>query len=474
MVRAQAMLLDELKIDTLFSVAGGSMGGMQVLQWAASYPDRVFSALPLACATRHSAQNIAFHEVGRQAVMADPEWRHGRYFRRHGPRRGLAVARMGAHITYLSDAALHRKFGRKFQDRENPTFSFDADFEVESYLRHQGSSFVERFDANSYLYLTRAMDYFDLAADYNGVVANAFRGAQTRFCVVSFTSDWLFPTPESRAIVHALNASGARLVRRDRHRQGPRRLPARRAGVAGDRARLPGRRRQGARPEERQVNMLSRLKRDLTMAEAARAPGGARVDLALVADMVAPGSKVLDIGAGDGELLRILGEQRGVDGRGIELSREGVNECVAKGLAVIQGDADTDLADYPNDAFDYVILSQTLQATRRPRVVLEHMLRIGQNAVVSFPNFGHWKIRLQLFFGGHMPSTDNLPYAWWDSPNIHFCTIKDFRELCDVTGAKMERAVAFNAWGTPLRFNAPWWFWNLFGEQAVFLLSRRG
>ena len=212
MVRAQAMLLDELKIDSLFSVAGGSMGGMQVLQWAASYPDRVFSALPIACSTRHSAQNIAFHEVGRQAVMADPEWRGGRYLIEGGnPRRGLAVARMGAHITYLSDAALHRKFGRSFQDRVNPTFSFDADFEVESYLRHQGSSFVERFDANSYLYLTRAMDYFDLAADYQGVVANAFRGAPTRFCVISFTSDWLFPTSDSRAIVQALNASGARV-----------------------------------------------------------------------------------------------------------------------------------------------------------------------------------------------------------------------------------------------------------------------
>jgi homoserine O-acetyltransferase len=188
------------------------MGGMQVLQWAASYPSRVFSALPIACATRHSAQNIAFHEVGRQAIMADPEWRGGRYLLEGtNPRRGLAVARMGAHITYLSDAALHRKFGRKFQDRENPTFSFDADFEVESYLRYQGISFVERFDANSYLYLTRAMDYFDLAADYDGVLANAFKGAQTRFCVISFTSDWLFPTSESRAIVHALNAAGARV-----------------------------------------------------------------------------------------------------------------------------------------------------------------------------------------------------------------------------------------------------------------------
>ena len=212
MVRAQAMLLDYLGVDTVFAVAGGSMGGMQVLQWAASYPNRVFAALPIACATRHSAQNIAFHEVGRQAVMADPEWRGGRYFvEGTNPRRGLAVARMGAHITYLSDAALHRKFGRKLQDRTNHTFSFDADFEVESYLRHQGITFVERFDANSYLYLTRAMDYFDLAADYGGVVANAFRGAQTRFCVISFTSDWLFPTSDSRAIVHALNAAGARV-----------------------------------------------------------------------------------------------------------------------------------------------------------------------------------------------------------------------------------------------------------------------
>jgi homoserine O-acetyltransferase len=210
MVRAQALLVDHLGIDTLFAVIGGSMGGMQVLQWAASYPERVFAAVPLATGARHSAQNIAFHEVGRQAIMADPDWRGGAYLEEGAqPAKGLAVARMGAHITYLSEAALHRKFGRNLQDRVQRTFSFDADFQVESYLRHQGSSFVERFDANSYLYLTRAMDYFDLAADHGGVLARAFRGAKARFCVASFTSDWLFPTVESRAIVHALNAAGA-------------------------------------------------------------------------------------------------------------------------------------------------------------------------------------------------------------------------------------------------------------------------
>ncbi len=210
MVRAQAMLLDRLEIPTLLSMLGGSMGGMQVLQWAATYPDRVFSAVPIAAGARHSSQNIAFHEVGRQAIMADPEWRGGRYLvEGANPRKGLAVARMAAHITYMSDKSLHEKFGRNLQDRDRPTFGFDADFQIESYLRHQGMTFVERFDANSYLYMTRAMDYFDLAADYGGRLVNAFKGSKTRFCAVSFTSDWLVPTAEIKTVVKALNAGGA-------------------------------------------------------------------------------------------------------------------------------------------------------------------------------------------------------------------------------------------------------------------------
>jgi len=211
MVRAQAMLLDALGIEKLFAVIGGSMGGMQVLQWAADYPERLYSAVCIAAAARHSAQNIAFHEVGRQAIMADPDWRGGDYAKQGvRPEKGLPVARMAAHITYLSEAALQRKFGRELQ-RDGLSWGFDADFQVESYLRHQGASFVDRFDANSYLYITRAMDYFDLAASHGDSLAETFRRARdVRFCVFSFTSDWLYPTPESRQIVRALNAAGAR------------------------------------------------------------------------------------------------------------------------------------------------------------------------------------------------------------------------------------------------------------------------
>ncbi len=211
----------------------------------------------------------------------------------------------------------------------------------------------------------------------------------------------------------------------------------------------------------------------MSVTEAQARAVDARVDLKLIAGMVEPGSRVLDVGCGDGALLALLAESRGVDGRGIELSREGVAHAVARGLAVIQGDADTDLIDYPDDAFDYVILSQTLQATRNPRLVLEQMLRIGRRAIVSFPNFGHWRMRTQVFFLGRMPVTRELPFNWWDTPNIHFCTIRDFVALVGQVGARMERAEALDAGGNPILRSFPWWVWNLLGEQGVFVLSRR-
>jgi homoserine O-acetyltransferase len=207
MVRAQIALLDACGIERLHAVVGGSMGGMLALSFAANFPGRTERVLAIATTARHSAQNIAFHEVGRQAVMADPNWKEGDYYGRgKGPEKGLAVARMAAHITYMSEAGLTNKFGRRLQDRDAKSFGFDADFQVESYLRHQGIAFSDRFDANAYLYITRAMDYFDLAEEHGGRLADAFVRSTARFCLVSFDTDWLYPTADSRAVVHALNA----------------------------------------------------------------------------------------------------------------------------------------------------------------------------------------------------------------------------------------------------------------------------
>jgi homoserine O-acetyltransferase len=468
MVRAQALLIDALGIETLFAVMGGSMGGMQTLAWATAYPDRVFAAIPIATAARHSSQNIAFHEVGRQAIMADPEWAQGGYQTAgRSPSRGLAVARMAAHITYLSEAALQRKFGRNLQDRSAFTYGFDADFQVESYLRHQGSAFVDRFDANSYLYITRAMDYFDLAAEHGGQLSNAFRGSQVKFLLVSFTSDWLFPTPESRAIVRALTTASASVsfveIETDKGHDAflldePELIRivggfldgcAEQRGLAG---------RAAGQQADRKPHQPRR---------------GIRADLKLIADMVRPGCKALDVGSGDGALLEYLVHEKGVDGRGLELDPDGVHLSLAHGLAVIQGDANTDLADYAEGAFDYVILSKTLQAMRDPRAVLEHLARIGRHAIVSFENYGHWRTRLGLAIRGRAPLDPERPWRWWESPNIHPCTIADFLDLTNALDIEIEEALVLGPVGRVARTVRPRASANIFAEQAVFLLKRR-
>ncbi len=451
MVRAQARLVEALGIERLFAVVGGSMGGMQVLQWAADYPERIFAAVCIASAARHSAQNIAFHEVGRQAIMADPDWRSGGYARLGvRPEKGLAVARMAAHITYLSESGLTRKFGRELQ-RDGLSWGFDADFQIESYLRHQGLSFVDRFDANSYLYITRAMDYFDLAAAHDGSLARAFQTARgVRFFVVSFTSDWLYPTAESREIVRALNAAGARTsfveIESDKgHDAFLLDEPVLRKALAGfmDFGR-PG------------------VARSMTN-------GAARPDFQEILRLVPPGSRVLDVGCGEGELLELLSRQTGVDGRGMEISPAGVSACLAKGLSVVQGDADRDLDDYPTRGFDYVILSQTLQAVRHPRHVLRQLLRIGERAVVSFPNFGHWRVRLDLLAHGRMPVTGSLPERWWETANIHLCTLADFVALCGEMGVRIEACAALTSLSARrIEPASPLENWR--AESALFLL----
>ena len=473
MVRAQARLLDHLGIAQLLCVLGGSMGGMQVLEWAATYQDRVFSAVPIACAARHSSQNIAFHEVGRQAVMADPDWCQGRYLDEgKSPRKGLAVARMAAHITYLSDDALHRKFGRNLQDRDKVTFGFDADFQVESYLRHQGLTFVDRFDANSYLYITRAMDYFDLAADHGGVLANAFAGTKTRFCLVSFTRDWLFPTEESREIVHALNAVAANVsfveIKTDKGHDAfllhePELFDTIRGFLA----------RGGAEARHCGAEGMAAMNVNVPPHAVRARPIRARVDLLLIADMVTPGSRVLDVGCGDGTLLRLLADKQRRR-RPRHRAQPGGREFLRGARPV--GDPGRrrhrprllsrprlrlrhPVADHPGDLFAAPRARAAARASASARSCRSPISAIGGCGP-------------QLLFGGTMPRTDNLPDRWYDTPNIHLCTINDFVDLCDDVGAKVERAVALNAYGRKLGVAMPLFAQNLFGEQAVFLLSR--
>lgn len=472
MVRAQRLLIDYLGIDQLFCVIGGSMGAMQVLQWAVSYPERVFSAMPIAGSWRHSAQNIAFHEVGRQAIMADPNWQGGAYMDTGQlPTRGLAVARMAAHITYLSEAALHRKFGRSLQDRPDISYGFEADFQVESYLRYQGSTFVDRFDANSYLYITRAMDYFDLAAEHNGQLAPAFAQSPVRFALISFTSDWLFPTSESRTVVHALNRAGAEVsfieIDTDKgHDSFLLNEPGFHEAVRGF---LQGCAEKRGLIPARPVAADSRIQPEQAKADRDEI----RVDLRLIADLIEPGWRVLDIGCGDGELLDYLVHGKDVDARGLELSVDGVRAAVRRGVPAIQGDANTDLADYRTEAFDAVVLSKAIQAMQEPRAVLNHLVRIARYAIVSISNFGYWNRRLSLLLNGQMPVTDGTPGGWWDTPNIHDCSIRDFVDLCDDLGVEISQTLVLSGNRKFKRTRRPGRWANLLAEQAVFVLKRR-
>lgn len=457
MVRLQKLLIDHLGIERLLAVCGGSMGGMQALEWSVAFPDHVAAVIPIAATSRHSAQQIAFNEVGRQAIMADPDWNEGNYYDSKPPARGLAVARMVGHITYMSDASMRQKFGRRLRDRDAFGFDFSADFEVESYLRYRGSQFVNRFDANSYLYITKAMDYFDLAAGH-GSLATAFERTRARFLVLSFTSDWLYPTYQSLETLSALrsrniDAAFCELTSNYGH----------------DAFLL-----EAKEQTEMIAGFLESVYRDVESGRAAQPPrseaGSAsqkivdRFDYVMIAEMIEPGSRVLDVGCGEGELLAWLGERKGVDARGVEIDPQKVRRAIARGVSVYQSDIDHGLADYPDGSFDFVILSQTLQETRYPMRVLREMLRVGRHVIVSFPNFGHWTTRASHLFSGRSPKTKLFPYEWQESPNLHFLTIDDFIELCREHHWAIERRIFVRGQRT-IRVLP-----NLFAEVAVFLI----
>ena len=457
MVRLQKMLIDHLGIDRLLAVSGGSMGGMQALEWAVAYPNSVAAAIPIAATARHSAQQIAFNEVARQAIMADPDWNEGNYYDGKPPGRGLAVARMVGHITYMSDASMRQKFGRRLRDKDAFGYDFSVDFEVESYLRYRGSQFVNRFDANSYLYITKAMDYFDLSAARGGSLAAALDRTRARFLVLSFTSDWLYPTYQSLEMVGALRSRNVDVAFCE--------LPS----TYGHDAFLVETKEQS----EMVAGFLASVYRDVSTTARSHSPPvgtdvSARPDYAMIAELIEPSSRVLDLGCGEGELLAWLRARKNVAAQGVEIDPLKVQRAISRGVSAYQSDIEQGLTDYPDGAFDFVILSQTLQEMRYPLRVLREMLRVGRRAIVAFPNFGHWTTRLAHLISGRSPRTKLFPYDWYESPNLHFLTVHDFVLLCRAQNWIIERQIFLRSDRQARLFP------NLLAEVAVFSIRGSG
>jgi homoserine O-acetyltransferase len=464
MVRVQKLLLDALGIRRLLAVIGGSIGGMQVLQWALAYPEMMDAAIPIATTTHLGAQSIAFDAVGRNAILADSNFANGQYHDKEVPAEGLAIARMIGHITYLSEEGMRQKFGRQLRSADRYSYDFISEFAVETYLDHQGQSFVERFDANSYLYITKASDYFDLPRDY-GSLEKAFAGVCARFLVVSFSSDWLFTPAQSEAMVDALVANGKDVSYCNI------------ASSYGHDAFLLETETLGAflssfleathRPAVKTGPILNcrGARRPQTRMEQAHRT---RVDYELIGSLIQPGSTILDVGCGDGELLARLTADRNIRGKGVELVEPLVLDCVCRGIAIIQRDIDRGLGSYADKSFDYVILSQTVQTIKDPESVFLELLRVGRKVIVSFPNFAHWRCRLQLLLYGKAPVTRQLPFGWHNSPNIHCLSLKDFDDFCSRLGATIEKRIpVVRARRNPVRL-AP----NLFAEQAIYVTSK--
>lgn len=465
MVKVQKLLLDKLEIKQLLAVIGGSMGGMQVLQWAIEYPDFIKSAIPIASTSRLGAQSIAFDTVGRNAILADKNFADGQYHGKPGPDYGLAIARMIGHITYLSEESMHQKFGRELKDAGTYNYDLASEFAVETYLDHQGQTFVERFDANCYLYLTKAMDYFDLAGTY-GSLQKAFADVTCKFLLVSFASDWLFTPAQSEDILDALAAQGKEVsycnidspYGHDAFLLEPEVLGTLLAGfIDATHQKL----------KSKVKHITPKIKSQLRMGDFAQAKR-ARVDYELIESLIEAHSKVLDVGSGNGDLLASLIEDKNISGEGIELEEELVIHSIQRGLPVIQRDIERGLGQYADDSFDYAILSQTLQTVKNPDKVLKELLRVAKKLIVSFPNFGHWQIRLKLLFKGRAPITRQLPFEWHNSPNIHCLSLKDFDRFCEDLGVKIEKKIPLTKSSlVPVKF-AP----NLFAEQAVYLTSK--
>jgi homoserine O-acetyltransferase len=422
-VDVHLLLLRHLGIGRVAAVIGGSLGGMQALNWTIRYPDSVDRCVCIAAAASLSAQALAFDIVGRGAIMSDPNWRDGNYYGTGGaPDDGLSLARQIGHITYLSPQMMHRKFGR--ERHEEPAASagraaFRSNFQVERYLEYQGEKFVDRFDANSYLYITRAMDEWDLVERYGSLDA-AFASVKAKMLIVALSADWLFPPEQSRELANALLRAGKAVSYCLLH------------APHGHDAFLVD------------IEHLSDVSRafltwvtQAAAAETVNVTPDHREAFAAIAAMVRRGSRVLDLGCGGGELLTLLARRRGTAGIGVDIDIRNVLRVTDLGHDVFQGDIDAGLAMIPDGAYDYAILSETLQVVRRPRAVMGELLRVAREGIVSFPNFGNWAHRAHLLFRGRMPQGGALPFSWYDTPNIHLFTLKDFVALCRADGIEI-------------------------------------
>ncbi|MDX9973613.1 MAG: homoserine O-acetyltransferase [FCB group bacterium] len=472
MVRAQLQLINHLGVDKLLTVTGGSMGGMQALEWATRYPDRVQSAMVIASTPLLSPQAIAFDAVGRHAIQADHEFKKGDYYGTEPPNTGLMIARMLGHITYLSEASMRLKFGRALRSTTEYRYDFSSEFSVETYLDYQGEQFVNRFDANSYLYITKAIDYFNIAEAY-GSLDNAMARVQGKMLIVSFSSDWLYPPYQSQMVVDALRREKKDVTYCNIHSDYGHdafllEFETQKKIFAAflEHTMHPSLALQ--RHAERQVDSEAELGPPSTSHESIYE--GHRVDYDLIIQQVDEGSRVLDVGCGDGELLARLVAERRVKGSGIELSQGNLISCVRKGISAVHADVDQGLAAIPDHSYDWVILSMTLQVVEHPELVIQEMLRIGKRCIVSFPNFGFWKVRAKLLFEGRAPITRNLPYSWYSSPNRHVLSIEDFRRFCTTHNIQVEKQIPLSSRGTV--WTARLWP-NLCADEAVFVISAR-
>ncbi|HOM51154.1 MAG TPA: homoserine O-acetyltransferase [Phycisphaerae bacterium] len=461
MVKVQKRLIEYLGIEKLLCVIGGSMGGMQVLEWTVRYPESVASAIPVATTARLNAQSIAFDAVGRHAILADANFANGQYHDGPAPEKGLAIARMVGHITYLSEQGMHEKFGRQLRNADRYKYDFGSEFSVETYLDYQGRIFVDRFDANSYLYITKAVDYYDLAAQH-GTLEAAFRDVQAKFLVISFSSDWLFTPAQSRQIVDALLANNKDVsytevdspYGHDAFLLEPEVLGRL---INGFLSRVQG------RPVLSNGDDLHpyRQKPDVESTWRRR-----RVDYERIEDLIEPGSKVLDLGCGRGVLLARLQQRKNVDGLGVEVVQADLCESIDRGLRVVDLNIEKELGSFATNSYDYVILSHTLQTLVRPDRVLREMLRIGRKGIVSFPNFGYWKSRWQMAMG-RAPVTETLPFRWYNTPNRHFLSIADFEDFCRDNGIRiLQRIPLVEGYREEVHFLP-----NLRASEVIFVIS---